>query len=243
MYVVPYERITAMHYEEAKCPQRFLRRSSFYLTVHHSDDTGGPAFETIRLLSERDALAAVDTLERDTGGTVDRSLATQSFLGLPIRVGLGTRVAVTDQAGETTDGAITQLSASSLALEESTGVSQVFDETDVQKIRLLYSPKHDLLVGLGAGAGLGAFLGATFVGLGGCPEDGCNHLGAAAVTAGVFGGLGALIGPLVGAVRYPFNNAFDVYRGDARGASGGSAVTVMPLVTPTRNGVLVSVRF
>ena len=120
--MVPYERITAMHYEKAEYPRRFLRRSSFYLTVHYSDVAGRPAFETIRLLSERDALSALATLERDTGGTFDRSLATQSFLGIPIRAGIGARVAVTDQTGQATKGVITQLSASSLTLDESTGV-------------------------------------------------------------------------------------------------------------------------
>jgi hypothetical protein len=240
---VPYERITSMHYEEAEYPRRFLRRPSFYLTVHYSDASGRPAFETIRLLSERDALSATDTLERDTERTFDRSRATRSFLGIPIRARIGTRVAVTDQTGQTTKGTIAQLSTVSLALDESAGVSRIFDETNVRKIRLLYSPKHDALVGLGIGAAGGAFLGATFVGISGCPEEGCPRLSAAAVWAGIFGGLGALIAPTAGAVRYPFNHAYDVYRGDAPGASESAAITIAPQVAQSRKAVLVSVRF
>lgn len=72
-FVVPYDRIDALHYEEAKYPQRFLRRSSFYLTVHYSDADGRQAFETIRVLSERDALSALATLERDTFSPTGRT--------------------------------------------------------------------------------------------------------------------------------------------------------------------------
>jgi hypothetical protein len=128
-------------------------------------------------------------------------------------------------------------------LDESTGVSRIFDETNLRKIRLLYSPKRYALVGLGAGAAGGALVGAGLVGLGGCPEEGCPRLEAAAVWAGIFGGLAALIAPTAGAVRYPFNHAFDVYRGDADSASGTSAIAVAPQVTPTRTGVLVSLSF
>lgn len=245
LFAVPYARITAMHYEQSDYPRRFLRRSSFYLALHYSDVAGRPAFETIRLLSMRDALAAVATLERDTGLTVDRSLTAQSFLGVPIRAGVGARVAVTDQSGQTTKGVIAQLSPSSLTLDESTGVPRTFNETSLRKIRLLYSPKHDALVGLGLGAAMGAMLGA-FAGAGGgsgCGSDGCHVLEGAALGAGVLGGLGTLIGVTVGGFRYPFNEAFDVYRGDSRSTSRASAVTIAPQVAQSRKGVIVLVRF
>ena len=64
-----------------------------------------------------------------------------------------------------------------------------------------------------------------------------------AAVAAVTGGLGALIGMTVGALRYPLNKAFDVYLGDARGASKPSAITIAPQVGQARKGVLVSVRF
>lgn len=243
LYAVPYEHITAMHYEETEDPGGFLWRPSFYLTVHYSDASGEAAFETIRLLSQRDALSALDTLELDTGRTVDRSRATQSFLGIPIRARVGARVVVTDQSGHTTKGTIAQLSAVSLALDVSGGTPRIFDDANLRQIRLLYSPKRDVLIGLGIGAALGALVGATFAGLGGCPEEGCDRLGAAAVWAGLFGGLGALLRPIAGAGRYPFNRDFDVYRGNARSASGSPAITIAPLVSPSRKMVLVSVRF
>lgn len=236
-FVVPYERITAMHYEEAKYPRRFLRRSSFYVTVHYSDVAGQPAFETIRLLSEQDALAALDALERDTGRTVGWSLATQSFLGIPIRADIGARVAVTDQAGQTTKGAITQLSASSLALDGSAGVARLFDETSVRKIRLVYSPKLDALFG----AAMGASVGVLFVLLNpmGGTAIATDYLVVPAVFAGALAG-GFMIS---GAVQSLFSNAYDVYRGDARGGFKTSAITIAPQVAQARKGVLVSVRF
>lgn len=246
-YVVPYERITAMHYEESHYPQRILRRSSFYLTVHYSDVAGRPAFETIRLLSEREALSALATLERDTGGTFDRSVATQSFQGIPIRAGIGARVAVTDQTGRTMKGAIAQLSASSLTLDESTGVPRVFDQTSLLKIRLLYSAKHDALAGFAFGATVGAVSAYLTAGLSGCfsatDETDCHVAGGAAATAGVLGGLGAVIGMTIGALRYPFNDAFDVYRGSARSTSRTPAITIAPQLAQARKGVLMSVRF
>ena len=245
-FVVPYERISAMHYEQEA--RRFLRMSGYYLTVHYLDVDGRPAFETIRVVSEREALAALGTLERDTGRTFDRSGAARSFLGIPIRARIGARVAVTDQTGQTTKGAIAQLSASSLVLEEPKVGPRVFDETTVRKIRLLYSPKHDALVGLGTGAAYGVggvYLSAT---LGGCFTPGghtsdCHVLGTAAAIGAVGGGLGAAIGATIGAFRYPFNNVFDVYRGDVRSAYKTSAITIVPQATHARKEVLVSIRF
>jgi hypothetical protein len=248
LFVVPYARITAMHYEQADYPRRFLRRSSFYVAIHYLDVAGLPAFETIRLLSKRDALAALATLERDTGLTVDRSLTAQSFLGVPIRARVGARVAVTDQSGQTTEGVIAQLSPSSLTLDESTGVPRILSEASLRKIRLLYSPKHDALVGLGTGAAVGAFGVWVSAGLGGCfsptgHSGDCHVPRVAAAVAAVGGGLGALMGMTIGAVRYPFSNAFDVYRGDLREARRLSLVTIAPQVSQARKGVIVLVRF
>ena len=142
-------------------------------------------------------------------------------------------------------GVITRLFAASLTLVESTGAERVFDEPSLRRIRLLYSPKHDALVGFTYGATWGALAGA-FVGAGagsGCPEEGCRILEGAAIVAGVAGGLGALIGAIVGAIRYPFNDVFDVYRRDARNAPAPFALTIAPQIDEARKGVLVSVRF
>lgn len=241
LYVVPFDRITVMHYEETKYPRRFLGRPSFYLTVHYSDDAGRPAFEAIRLVSEPDAVSALATLERDTGRAFDRSGATESFLGIPIRATIGARVVITDEAGTTTKGAITQLSTSSLTLDVSTGVSRDFDATSIRRIRLAYSPRHVALGAFAGGALFGALMGglstAAFGGSGG------EVLGATAAFAGLVGGVCALGAVAIGKTHYPFNGAFDVYRGDARSPIGSSAITVAPLIAEARKGVLVSVRW
>jgi len=72
--------------------------------------------------------------------------------------------------------------------------------------------------------------------------SGKEGLGVAAVSAGVVGGVWALVAVAIGAAHYPFNGAFDVYR-DARSRSRASAVTLAPLVAPARTGVLVSLRW
>ena len=51
------------------------------------------------------------------------------------------------------------------------------------------------------------------------------------------------MGITIGSLHYPFNKAFDVYRGDARSASTTFTVTISPQVAQARKGVLVSVRF
>lgn len=258
VFAIPYDSVTAMHYEQAQYPKRFLRRPSFYLTIHYSDSADQAAFETLRLLSGPEVVSALDTLERDTGRTFERSLATRSFLGVPVRARVGARVAVTDQTGQTAKGTIAQLSTSSLALDESTGAPRIFEKGDVRKIRLLYSPKHDVLAGLGQGAIFAGVSTFMFGALGGC--FGGEALGAGSGSGGnncdvhdflkfaapvlaVSAGVGALIGPTIGALRYPFNKAFDVYLGDTRSASTTSAVTIVPHVTKERKGVAVSLRF
>jgi hypothetical protein len=70
---LPYDRITAMHYEEGNYPKRFLSRSSYYLILHYLDSTGQGAFESVRLLSNRDVAAMLAALEADTGVKIDRA--------------------------------------------------------------------------------------------------------------------------------------------------------------------------
>jgi hypothetical protein len=247
VFVVPYERITALHYEQGLYPQRFLKRPSYYFTIHYSDSTGRPAFETIRLLSAGEVLPALDGLERATGHTVDRALTTRSFLGIPIRARVGAKVAVTDQAGQSIKGTIAELSSSSLALDTPSGAMRVFEAVEVQRIRLLYSPKHDALVGLSVGGGLGALMTLQAAGLGGCfsatRTSDCHVARVMGEVAAVTGGLGAVMGMTIGAARYPRNKAFDVYLGEARDRSGTAALTLVPLVTQARKGVVGAVRF
>jgi hypothetical protein len=157
-----------------------------------------------------------------------------------IRAGIGARVAVTDQTGQTTKGTITQLSASSLELGGSAGVARVFDETSLRTIRLLYSPKHEALPGLLAGAVTGALMGSLLVAAFG--GDASEVVGGAAAMAGILGGTWAATDLTIGAFRYPFNDAYDVYRSAGRGAFR-SAITMAPQVTQARKRMLVSVGF
>ena len=247
VFLVPQDRIAALHYEESDYPRRFLWRSSHYLTVHYTNPAGKPAFETIRFSSERDALTAIAILEQHTGHSVDRSPATESFLGIPNRARAGARVAVIDRKGETFMGTVAELSASALTLDATGGRARVFDATSVRQIRLLYSPKHDALVGFGMGAGLAIFAVYVSAGVAGCFAEGssgdCPVARTMAGAAAAGGGVGALIGATIGAVRYPVNNAFDVYRAQPSVASGRPAVAIMPQLEKTRRGVTVSVRF
>jgi hypothetical protein len=248
LFVVPYDRIAVVHYEDAKYPRRFLWRSSFYLTIHFVDDAGQDAVETIRLLSRDDAVAALDAIERHSGCVTDRSEATSSFLGIPIRATTGTRVVVTDRDGRTTGGVISRLSSRSFLLDdEATGASRVFEEAAVRRIRLAYSPRHDALVGLAMGAGTGIFATWVVSGLGGCYDenrsDDCHVLRDMAIAGSAVGGVGALLGMTIGALRYPLNGAFDVYRGDAPGASTPYSISVRPEIGNRRRGVFVVVQF
>lgn len=246
VFRVPYDRIVAMHYERAGYPRRFLRRSSFYVVVHYTDAAGRPASETVRILSERDALAAVDTFQQHTGRGVERSVTGESFLGIPIRARVGTRVAVTDSAGEAVKGTIAELSSSSVTLSQSDGGDRAFDAKDVQRIRLLYSPRHDALVGFSGGAALTVFSVWLSAGLSGCytsPTSDCHVARAMIGGAVIGGGVGALIGTTVGSIRYPFNHAFDVFRAGSASASRSPVVTIAPQFGSSRRAVVVALIF
>jgi len=245
VFRVPYDRIVAVHYERAAYPRRFLRRSSFYLVVHHTDAAGNPASETLRVLSEHEALAVVETVERHIGRDVQQSAAGHSFLGIPIRARVGTRIGVTDSAGEAAKGAIAALSPSSLTLVDSDGVHRVFDVGSVRRIRLLYSPRHDAVVGFSWGAAFTIFSVWLNAGLSGCSNSASSdcHVARAMIGgAAIGGGIGALVGTTIGAMRYPFNHAFDVFAGPAS-APRSPVVTIAPQFGTSRRGVVISLVF
>jgi hypothetical protein len=246
VFRVPYDRIVAMHYERAGYPGRFLRRPSFYVVVHYTDAAGSPAAETIRILSERDALAAIDTFQQHTGRGVERSVTGEAFLGIPIRARVGTRVAVTDSAGEAVKGTIAELSSSSVTLSQSDGGDRVFDAKAVRRIRLLYSPRHDALVGFSGGAAFTVFSVWLSAGLSGCytsPTSSCHIARAMIGGAVIGGGIGAIIGTTIGSIRYPFNHAFDVFRAGPASAPRSSVVTIAPQFGSSRRAVVVSLIF
>jgi hypothetical protein len=237
-FAIPYDRITAMHIEEAVESSTLRGRlTKDYLTLHYADTSGQTRFETVRL-SKRDVQPALAALETDTGLTIDRTPAKQSFLGIPIRVAIGDRVRVTDQTGRTTKGTITQLSDSALTLDGLTAVPRVFDEASVKKIRLPYSPGPDARLGFGIGVFSGGLAGALV-----------SHGDLGAILYGATK-IGAPLGVIAtgvivatGAALHPFDKSKDVYLGGTRGASKTSAIAIGPQIAKERKGVLVSVRF
>jgi hypothetical protein len=52
----------------------------------------------------------------------------------------------------------------------------------------------------------------------------------------------AAVEMIVGAFKYPFNHAYDVYSGAGYGAFGTPAIAIAPQATHGRKKVLVSVR-
>lgn len=244
---IPWDRIVAVHYENGEYPRRFLRRTSFYCVIHYTNDAGQPAAETIRLLAEKDARALRATFEDRIGVFVDQSETFASFLGLPIRVGPGTRVVVTGEDGRRVSGALRTLSTEQLTLVLPDADDAVFTRDRVRRIRLRYSPKHDAVVGLVTGAALGAWSTWLAAGLSGCfSETGHTsdcHVGRVMLTtAAAMGGVGAVISTTVGATRYPFNQAFDVYRRSSP-PSRSPAVSIGPEVGRSRTAINVSLRF
>ena len=244
-FAIPYDWVTAMHYGqygEAKRSFRnpFWTRPLYYLTVHYVDAAGQARFETVRWVSER--APALDALETETGLRIDHAPTQRSFLGIPIRVTIGDRVTITDLTGRKTTGKITQLSATALALDGSTGAQQSFADSSVQRVRLPYSLKRGVLVGFASGAIYGASSWMLLL-----ADSGEWTTGDAMEGAALFGAggavLGAVIGPAVGAVRHRFDRSKDVYVGGTTGASRTSVITVGPQIAKDRKGVLVSVGF
>jgi hypothetical protein len=235
-FTVSYESITALHYEKAVEPSKWgwpLKDTKEYLTIHYADSAGRPAFETVRL-SAPDVRPLLDALETHTGLKIDRTLAKQSFLGIPIRAAIGDRVMVTDQAGNDTEGALTQLSASSLALDGS-----VFDGSSVKTIRRTRSRGHDALRGFGYGAVIGGIAGGLLVGA--VDRDARSAFEAAAILGGFVGGISAVVSGA--SASYRFRSTRDVYLGGTSDASKTRVFMIMPQLANHSKAVVVSLRF
>lgn len=140
---VPFDRLSSLHYEEAKYPARF--RVAPYLTIHYLRDAGEPGFAILRL-SKDSAPRLLKTLESDTGLPVDRTPPMTSFLGLPIHLTPGYPVYVTDSTGRRIKGEIAGLSQSAIDL----GKLGRFEAASVRRI--------DVIDDVWNGALLGAFL-------------------------------------------------------------------------------------
>ena len=142
-----YDQLIGLHYEESKYPSA-QRRFRSYLTIHYSNGTGETTFEIIRLPPDN-VPAILAALERDTGLTIDRQPAATSFPGLPIHLGIGDAVRITDDTGKRTTGRITRLSMSSVDLQS----SRRLDASAIRQIEVI-DPIWD-----------GAFNGALGIGL------------------------------------------------------------------------------
>ena len=241
---VAYDQITGMHYEDgARYPsRRFNKHVEFYLTIRYSDNAGKQRASSVRF-DKDNVEPTLSRLESDMGLLIDRTVARRSFQGLPIRVAVGDRVVVTDVAGRTLKGKITDLSDLSLGVTEADTKVRIFDEGGVEKIRLRYSAGRDAMSGLGVGAAIGGGFGFAFcTSFGNC---GARDVPAILAIAGLVGGILSAEAVVVGAIVHRFDKSQDVYLGHS-GASSSSArpsVGVGPIVGWKRRGLAMSVTF
>ena len=167
------------------------------------------------------------------GGTA-RGQDLESFDRVAARVKLGATIKVTCTDGRELKGRLTQLSPSTLDIL-SKGTTT---ELRAGEIRSIYRQKpkpwtRNVLIGLGAGAALG-FAAAP-------PGDHCLVCGPGftVFAMGLTGGIGAGIGALFAAATSERSTL--VY--DVKTASSSVQLGVSPVVTPRRQGVMLTVRF
>lgn len=154
-----------------------------------------------------------------------------SFEQLQVLIKVGDKVSVVDRAGEEVQGAVTELSSSSLALVVA-GTRRTFLESDIGAIRQRRpdSPANGAKWGLAVGAGLGLLAG---IALSSGYDGGTAFI---PVLALAYGGMGAGIGAGLDAL-ISSNQVILASRGPA------SKVTVRPVLRPGRTGVFASFTF
>jgi hypothetical protein len=151
-FEVPFDQVSSLRYEESRYPPRLFpgigtlvavypvvglpysvafRRSAPYLTIHCVSAAGEPAFEVLRLSSDL-APRLLEQLERDTGIEVDRSRTLTSFAGVPLHVGIGDSVFLTDDSGRKVSGRVTELSPTAIVLDG----SRQFEQASVRRIEV-----------------------------------------------------------------------------------------------------------
>ena len=155
-----------------------------------------------------------------------------SFDQLRVLVKSGDTLTITDTSGERVQGKLTQLSGSGLVLDVS-GAPRQFQDSDVNTVekRGPDSLKNGALTGFAIGGGLGGLaLGALAA-----ADDGPT-LAVAVVGALLYGGIGAGIGVGVDAL---IEGRRVIY---ARSNSPRARLTIAPLLSERRKGVVVSLR-
>jgi hypothetical protein len=154
-----------------------------------------------------------------------------TFEQLRVLVKAGDTLTVTDGAGQRVQGKLSNLSSSSLALIVS-GTSREFQSGEVSTIekRGSDSLKNGALTGFAIGGLIGA---AGMIALAGTAD---NPAALVAVGALMYGGIGAGIGTGIDAL---IEGRRVIY---ARSSSAGTTLTVAPMLSGRRKGVLVSLR-
>lgn len=243
--VVPFDGIVALHLEDTGNRRGLVRNRDLFLVVHHAAGQAGGGAETFRM-SEGAGLAAVEAIEQRTGRVFDRSEAHASFLGIPVRTTIGTRLSVSDDTGRTTSGTLVSVSTTTLVLRGADGRTRELAASSIRRVRRPYAPGPSALRFALVGSAVGAFNVFLVAGLGGCFEvqepANCNHLGgatlaSAAITAGLF----SAVSVTVGAMKYPFNSNYDVY--SPPGARPIARHTLVPQPGGGSWGVSMSFRF
>ena len=155
-----------------------------------------------------------------------------SFDQLRVLVKTGDTVRVTDTSGQEVRGKVFDVSSSSLAIVTE-GQQRTFLERDVAAIRQRRSDSvgNGAKWGLAVGAGLGALAGIAIV-----SDYGDGAVAVIPVFALLYGGLGAGVGAGIDAM-HSSNQVIYARRAAA------SKVTLRPILTSGRKGVLASLTF
>jgi hypothetical protein len=154
----------------------------------------------------------------------------QSFDQLQILIKPGDTILVTDLAGITTKGKVTELSRTVLGLSVN-GKTQDLSEMNIDRIRQWRSDslKNGALIGLGVGIGMGT-LGSFF-----CERSDNSCKAAMIVTsAGVYTAVGVGIDALIASKQ-------TIYVGRTRTTALG--FRIRPILQPARRGIAMAVSF
>jgi hypothetical protein len=159
----------------------------------------------------------------------------RSFDQLGVLVPAGDKVIVTDRSGQEIKGRLVRLATEALTLEVD-GQVTTLEQANVRLVRHRWN--DPVLNGVLIGTAVGAGAGIAFV-MAWCEETHeCeNEAAGAGVWALIGGGIGAGIGALGDSTHRALRTVYEAPAG------AGGSVSIAPLVTPSRRGVALSVRF
>lgn len=174
-------------------------------------------------------MAAGITMPSPSAAQERAEASATSFHELPLRLSLGDRITVTDNAGRALQGSLVDLSPSALSVLAD-GVQYELQETDVASIR---QRRPDSVKN---GAWTGFFVGVAVAAASLNDTEAGHYPGIVLAVAGLYGGAGAGIGALLDLSRTGSHVVYKT-RGSAR------SVSVAPLLSRDRQGVAVSLGF